>query len=434
MAETLEQILARKSQGGGKTLEQILAEGREYTAPPDIAEPPPSGLPSEVEEMRAAGGKTTMQQAEKFAVPFVTTAIGGALGGLPGAMAGAGAGELITGVRKREGRIGLAPGTEERAVQSAVLAGVGEGVARLGIRGLGYLGRIKQKAITPVLRKGPIATIRAISKPGEYAERDAALAAAEATGKQAPALHEAEAALTDLDARLATAHARPSRQVVVDKINEMLTKRGQPANPEEAAANRSLERFKGFVPQFKSASSMHDWLTRIRVPIQEQLGKAGAPIHKEDLIELQHFVREYRDRLLGGAASPGAKAFAKASRQIQSAKELRAMFLDQRGNLKPGAEGTWRRVMGEKDHTFRRALESYDELTGQKLTQQATELAQRRAWNPEDSGNAVFILSIIARAISLVARGGAKTIAVIRPGVAPTVAGAFGTTAEETEE
>ena len=60
MPESLDQILARKK--GTKTLEQILAEGRGYSAPEGLNEPPPSGTPAEFDLMRNAGNESEQNQ------------------------------------------------------------------------------------------------------------------------------------------------------------------------------------------------------------------------------------------------------------------------------------------------------------------------------------------------------------------------------------
>lgn len=400
--QSLEDLLEEPQQAGGpQNIEDLFAESERQQA--------------NLAAGRTPGGLTPEEQAEgrEFytgTVPrFVTTTAGGMVGGVPGAMIGAGAGELLTGRSPKQ------------AVESALLTGAFGKLTNLGIRGIGYLGGVKQRAITPVLRAGPARTIRAISKPAGTAEEMAARGTLETTrrftrpGGEFPAMRQAEAALEALNERMAAAGARPARRLIVGKINEMIAARTPAANPEELAANTQLERFKKFVPELKDAMGLNDWLRRIRGPIKAQLGKPGAPLHASDIKEVQAFTRAYRDTLLGGPESAGAQAFAKSSRQIQAAKDLQKIIADPRGNLKPGAEAAWRRVLSDKDHVVRRAMENFDALTGSKITQEAEALAMRRLWNPDDAGNAVFILSIIARAIRETARIIAKTGAVVRP-------------------
>lgn len=347
---------------------------------------------------------------------FASTTLGGMLGGVPGSMVGAGAGEVLTGRGPKQ------------AVESALLTGAFGKATNLGIRALAYLGGVKQAAVGPVLRAGPARVIKAISKPAGTAEEQAALGALQATrkftreGAQFPAMRRAEAALGELNEKLAemsgtVAGARPRPRLIIDKIDQMIKARTPAANPEEVAANVQLEHFKEFVPKFKNATELHDWLRRIRRPIAAQLGTPGAPLHASDLKEVQAFTRAYRDTLLGGPASEGAQSFAKASRQIQAAKDLQKIIADPKGNMRPGAEGAWRRVMSSRNHTVRRAMENFDTLTGETITKQADELAMRRLWNPEDAGNAVFLLSIIARAVRGTARTIAKVGTVVRPSV-----------------
>jgi len=416
--KSLEDLLAPT--GSVESIEDLLAE-KELEEKNVALGLTPGGLTSQEQE---AGREFYTGTVPRFA----TTAVGGYLGNLPGAMAGAAAGELLTGRGK------------ERALESAVITGAAGKAGNLAVRGLGYLGGVLQKAITPVLKSGPIRTIKAIKKPPGAAEEKAALSALKATrrftsmeGGKFPEMQRAEAALQELDKKLASMRAHPSKKIVTGELDRMIAARTPAANPEELAANAKLERFKKFVPEFKNATELHDWLRRIRGPIREQLGKEGAPLHADDLKDLQAFVRKYRDRLLGGEKAAGPQAFAKASRQIEAARNLQDIIVDSEGNMRPGAEGAWRRVLNDKNHTVRRAMETFDELTGENITRQADTLAMRRLWNPEDAGNAVFILSIIARALRLVARTGAKTAAVIRPLVPPTAATLYGETAPTKE-
>jgi hypothetical protein len=414
-----------------QSLEDLLEESQQTGTPQNIED---LFAESAAQQENVAAGRTPLgltpeEQAEgrefyKGTLPrAVATTAGGMVGGVPGSMIGAGAGELLTGRGPKQ------------AVESALLTGAFGKLTNLGIRGLGYLGGVKQRAITPVLRAGPKRTIRAISKPAGTAEETAALSALEATrkftkpGGEFPAMRQAEAALKTLDEKMAAAHAKPARRILVDKIDEMIAARTPAANPEEQAANAQLERFKKFVPELKDATGLNDWLRRIRGPIKAQLGKPGAPLHANDIKEMQAFTRAYRDTLLGGPQSEGAQAFAKSSRQIQAAKDLQKIIADPRGNLKPGAEAAWRRVISDKNHVTRRAMENFDALTGSKITQEAEALAMRRLWNPEDAGNAVFILSMIARAVRETSRVIAKTGAVVRPLV--PAAGTALLTAEE---
>jgi len=83
--------------------------------------------------------------------------------------------------------------------------------------------------------------------------------------------------------------------------------------------------------------------------------------------------------------------------------------------MRPGAEGEWRAVIEDEDHTLRRAIERFDETTGSNLMQQAEALALRRDWSPKEAANATYITSIIARMVRTVARGVAKTSVMVRP-------------------
>lgn len=404
----------------------------------------PGGGAAVTPEEQEAGREFYAETLPNFAVPFALSAAGAGVAGLPGAAAGSALGEVLLGtrIRSEEGLIrpNLESGTLPRAALSGGLTLATGGAANLATRGLGYLGGVKQKFITPVLRKGPLGVIKAIKKPVETAEETAVRGAAEATrkvispyaGERLPAMTTAKDALASLDAELAFAGARPSRQLVIGKIDDIIAARTPPANPEEAAANAAIAELKDFVPEkFENATHLHDWLTRIRGPVKEQLGHPGAPLHKEDLIDLQAFVRQYRDRLLGGPEAAGPRAFAQASKQIGAAKTLRNLLVDSKGNLKSGAEGAWRRVMNEKNHVLRRTLEDFDKQTGSHYAQDAIDLAGRRGWNPDDAGHAIFVLSIIARVLSGAARGAAKTAAVVRPVIAPTTAGMIGLTRED---
>lgn len=163
----------------------------------------------------------------------------------------------------------------------------------------------------------------------------------------------------------------------------------------ERTANRALGDLAGSLPEKMSMDELHQFLQRIRGPIEDQLGKEGGSLATQDLKDVQAFIRIYRDKLLTDAGGKDAvKAFAVSSKQIDAIDEMKALVLDDKGNLLRSAPNTLRRVLGNP--VILRVLERYQKATGEKTADVAKNLAMRQLWNSSDYGDLGALTEILA--------------------------------------
>lgn len=366
---------------------------------------------------------------------YALTSLGGPLGRMAGAeFAPAIPGPVAAGTGMGVGNIAgeLATGaTPKQALKSGfytALLGTGaEGTLNVAARTAGRAASLPEGAVSGTLDRNPIAAMR-VSRFPEWAQgpppRSAAKGlatamqeriAAEKPGGTIPlrGMPEAEAAMA---ARPEEVDAGPIKQAIAARFRKPI---GTPTPPSqrfggqvpgtqpnrlaisgEDSANRALQDLLNRTPdKFRNVAELHDWIKRIRQPITAAFGQETPSLAKEDLKAIQAAAGDYRDSLLGGPESEGAKGFAQASERLGQLKRAGKILNDPSGGLRIGAEARVKSVLTNQETMDR--LRAIDPDLGKQIE----DLAISRAWTRPQSR--AFTLTRMG------ARPVAKTLAVL---------------------
>lgn len=430
----------------GRTIEEVLSSGEVR---------PVGDEPGQTIEDVLSRGQTDLEAARQGVTPeqlasgtsgrknernmLLQGALAGALS-IPGGMAGrAFLGPLLT--RPVGAAVGEALGSgggtllgggspRDAAVNAAFGGGaglVGEAIPNMLARGTARLAHVPKPAVEPVMAAGPVKGAQltrfpqwAVGAPPPEAEHGIASGLADSLqgelagrpgSKPLAGMREATEALQ----RPGEVDSAPIRSKLESMLRQPIGGK-MPTQGEEIANEAINDLLDNRLPEkFDSVAQMHEWLQRIRQPIEQNLGRPVTSLTGNDLKELQSFVRQYRDTLLGGPESPGAKGFAAATKRMDDIEKVLPMLVDKEGNLTPTAEKVVTRTGNAE--TMKR-LRAVDPATADAIER----LATQRAWsNDTRIGVGRWMLE------RLLARPVAKTAAfVTRPtGHAAAATGAF---------
>lgn len=424
---TREQIMGELARAEGyvprRTLETYGGAGREIESPePNVIDPyskapyQPIGQVPKLPEERAK----MIRQAVAGLAPIAAAPLTAGMSLIPAALAEAGivgtADLGLQGARKLAD-----PGYEINPRESfdiGATSGLASGATRGILTGLqrlfGHAGGIPGVALNEVLEEAPAGgrkaarMIRAAKPEAEY--RLAQEAQGSALKQRAPSLPEAEA---EVAAKKGQIDTTPILQRIMDRY------RANPVNPGEEAANKGLDALAERLPPSMTMEQLEDYLRRIRVPVQDVMGKEGGTLAQNDVMDIQAFIRSFRDKILG---DKGASAFARSSREIEAIRRFRSLLVTPQGHLKRSAENTLRRLPGNR--VIMDVIARYDAVAGTDFAKKAHALALKRMWTPTDLQDAGALTEMLAKAgkggmmsrlAGPPARGIAKAITVAAP-------------------
>jgi hypothetical protein len=447
----------QRARAAGKTdddIRRFVAQkrgGEPYTPPPDIAEPPPSGMPREVEEMRAAGSRAEQQQILKEGALM---GIGGLAGGVAGEAAGmaliprvARTAHTIKRILATAGRIapeiaGEAAGTyaggrlaevppeaaEEAAMISAVGGLAGRTIARVGTRFAGRAASMRPETVQagiedPSLLRAP--------------EPDAELAQAQRLGAQLEAQR----------AEITPAHAAYQKQLaskgdvrvegndILDVFQKNIAGRD---NKPSLAADREVRRMADkFIDRLGPDSKiglaeLDDYIRQeFTKPLVGQYAKESEAVAAKRMMDVR---RDLTDLLYDKVGPGAAPAQGLAGRAIRTREAVENVFdLGKETRPTGTAAERIRGILGDSGEAQknRAVLTAYDEQYGTRHLEDAKRLARQREWQGKDLETAYAIDSALQptrpgfiRGLALpVARGGARIARVAGPVTSAIVAG-----------
>lgn len=299
----------------------------------------------------------------------------------------------------------------EAAQAGTIAGGVGtvvEGGTNLLGRGLATLAGVGEEATERAFARGPIGSAKVTrfpklfrGSPPPEAEDLLVGKLREEWRKEVPGMADAEAALK---AHQGTIPAGPIKVKVAGLLREPVGEAGRyTATPAEDVANEALmDTLRRLPKRFKSLKEMHEYLKRIRQPIEEDFGRVPKSLAKRDIKTIQGTTRAYRDRILGGESSPGAQAFKKAEARLDALDDLADILTETEGGQKLSAEAKIRSIMKNRELMRRVAA------VNPELLEEMTDLAMQREWSKTPTG--WHRLGVLARPAARLGAFGARPL------------------------
>ena len=447
----------QRARAAGKTDDEIrrfVAQkrgGEPYTPPSGISEPAPSGVPREVEEMRAAGGRAEQQQMLKegalMGIGALTGGIGGEAAGMRLIPRVAAEAPRIIRMLATAGRIapeiageaagtyaggrvaGMPPEQAGKAAQLSAGAGlVGRTVARVSTRLAG-----RAASMSPETVQAGIEDPRLLRAP----EPEAELMQARRLGAQLEAQR----------AEITPAHAAYQEQLaqrsavrvdgndILDVFQKNIVGRdNKPSLVADREVRRMAEKFIDRLgPDSKiSLAELDDYIRQeFTKPLVGQYAKESEAVAAKRMMDVRQGLTDYLYGKIGPGAAPKQ---AIAGRAIRTREAVENVF-DLGKEARPtgtAAERIRTINSGSGEAQKNRAvLAAYDEQYDTHHLKDAKRLAMQREWQGKDLETAYAIDSALqptrpgfVRGIALpVARGGARIARVAGPITAGVTAG-----------
>lgn len=428
--------------------------GETYKPPPDIAEPPPSGAPPEVESMQAAGSDYAVQQQEKEGMGMAAGALLGGLGGeamgarlIPRVAATAPRiiRMLATGGRIAPEIVGEYAGTygggraagmtpEEASSAAKVSAGagmIGRTVARVGTRIAGRAAGMRTDTVKAGMEDPTL-----LREPGPQAE-----------------LEQAQRMGAQLEAQRAeiTPYHRGYQKVLGEKAdvrvdgNDILDVFQKNIagldNKPSVAADREVRRMaEKFIdrlgPDSKiSLAELDDYIRQeFTKPLVGQYARETEAVAAKRMMDVRAGLTDYLYKQIGEGAAP---AQGLAGRAIKTRESVENVFdLGKESKPTGTAAERIRGILGESGEAQknRAVLRAYDDEYGTHHLENAKQLAMSREWTGKQMEDALAVDSalqptrpgFVKGTARHFARGGARIARVAGPITASVTAGLQG--------